>query len=380
MSENNWTVEKGDDSIMDLILAQGAEHTTQDKLASIVHTICEQQHNYMCRKNTKEFLEMREEIRSYIHNRFNITDDGYYNVNPLSYSIEEKYDGYSYLSTEGRFFSKSLSSAQGSKGQPIDKSDRIPHLTGIMHKVWLICKADLHGELYTGGISDDVTKIMGCTAEKAVQRQMLTGNIVKYMLIDIRSIYGISLINEPHRIRRAILEYVYNKYIKPLDKNGYIQLAKSFNMSDPRETFMNIVRNGGEGIIIKNEDALYCPGKKPANNWIKGKKKITHDVFMLGFNKGTGKNSNLFGSIRFGHYIDGKIVECGNCSSGLSDEMRQYIYEHGDEMIERKQVFEIEAIQQSAKSFRNAVFLRLRDDKSASECKPVNIRIKERLI
>ena len=137
---------------------------------------------------------------------------------------------------------------------------------------------------------------------------------------------------------------------------------------------------GGEGIIIKREDGLYIPGKKPANNWIKGKKKITHDVVMMGLNPGTGKNAGLFGSIKFGHMIDGKLVACGNCSSGLSDEMREFIYNNADELIAYKQVFEIEAIQESVKSFRNAVFLRLRNDKSWNECNPVNVRVKEELI
>ena len=101
---------------------------------------------------------------------------------------------------------------------------------------------------------------------------------------------------------------------------------------------------------------------------------------MMGLNAGTGKNAGLFGSIRFGHLVDGKLVECGNCSSGLEDSMREFIYNNADKMIENHQVFEIEAIQESVKSFRNAVFLRLRDDKDWTECSPVNIRVKEELI
>ena len=60
--------------------------------------------------------------------------------------------------------------------------------------------------------------------------------------------------------------------------------------------------------------------------------------------------------------------------------MRNYIYNNADKLIKNKQVFEIEAIQESAKSFRNAVFLRLRDDKDWTECTPINIRVKENLI
>ena len=60
--------------------------------------------------------------------------------------------------------------------------------------------------------------------------------------------------------------------------------------------------------------------------------------------------------------------------------MRQYIYDNADKMIANKQVFEIEAIQESVKSFRNAVFIRLRDDKDHTECVPTNIRVKTTLL
>ena len=199
------------------------------------------------------------------------------------------------------------------------------------------------------------------------------------MLIDIREYNGHNLVNEPWWVRRAILEHVYYKHIYKYDPNNYIVLPKVLT-DDPNSVFRRIVRSGGEGVIFKKTDGLYIPGKKPANNWVKGKKKITYDVVMMGLNAGTGKNKDIFGSIRFGHYIDGKLTECGNCSSGLGDRTRQYIYDNADKLIESKQVFEIEAIQESVKSFRNAVFLRLRDDKDHTECIPMNIRIKEVLI
>ena len=368
--------------MINLTLAMGAEHTKPDNLKKIIDIINNE-------KQTTENLANAKKCVDKIIDEYgcNIKDiDNWINVSPYSYAVEEKYDGYSYLNVEGRFFSKSLSNAQGSKGMPVEKTDRVPHLAEILKRVYEQCGADLHGELYKlGGISDDVTTIMGCTADKAKARSeeilKIEGHdgLLHYMLIDIRAIHGKSLINEPHRLRRAILRWVYTKYIKPLDPHGYIRLTEEL-IGDPREHFRRIVLAGGEGIIIKREDALYIPGKKPANNWIKGKKKITHDVVIMGLNAGTGKNSDLFGSIQFGHIIDGKLVKCGNCSSGLSDDMRKYIYDNIDKMIENHQVFEIDAIQESVKSFRNAVFLRLRDDKNWEECTPVNIRVKEELI
>ena len=68
----------------------------------------------------------------------------------------------------------------------------------------------------------------------------------------------------------------------------------------------------------------------------------------MGFNNGTGKNKSLFGSIEFGHYIDGKLTKCGNASSGLSDEIRQTIANNPDSYIGT--VMEIEAIQESIRN------------------------------
>lgn len=359
-------------STVDLTLAMGADHTKPENMKKIIETINRE------RMENRNNMYPAGSYNQYIYDTFGIKTF----ASHMSYAVEEKYDGYSYLNVEGRFFSKRLSQAKGNEGMPVEKTGHLPHLSTILKVVYEACGADLHGELYKiGGISDDVTKILGCTEDEALNRQkgLSPDQMLHYMLIDIRAFKGVSLINEPHNIRRAILKYVYENYIKPLDPMGYIRLTEELN-GDPREEFRRIVMAGGEGIIIKRENGLYIPGKKPANNWIKGKKKITHDVVMMGLNAGTGKNAGLFGSIKFGHMIDGKLVECGNCSSGLDDATREFIYRHADRLIAEHQVFEIEAIQESVKSFRNAVFLRLRDDKDWTECNPINIRVKEDLI
>ena len=361
----------------DLILAMGATHTTPDKLQSIINYINVDRDWILSIYGDMNHISLQTE--SYMQDKYGITPLCDYRE--MRYIIEEKFDGYSYLCQGGEFYSKRLSTAKGNEGVPVCKSDSI-HITPIMRQVYEMCGCNLHGELYIpGGISDDVTKILGCTPELAMERtnEAHMSKRLHYMLIDIREYKGQSLLNEPYWVRRAILEHVYWNYIRPIDIYGYIVLPPILH-GDPNEIFKNIVMNGGEGVIFKKTDGLYVPGKKPANNWVKGKKKITHDVVMMGFNAGTGKNSDLFGSIQFGHYIDGKLTPCGNCSSGLSDEIRQYIYDNAQEMIENKQVFEIEAIQESVKSFRNAVFLRLRDDKDHSECTPIDIRVKDGLL
>ena len=361
----------------DLILAMGANHTTPDKLARIINFVNADRDRINTIYGGVDHITPH--TNSYLIDKYDIKPINDYRE--MRYVVEEKFDGYSYLNQGGEFYSKRLSAAKGNEGAPVCKSDSI-HISDMMRHVYQKCGCNLHGELYVpGGISDDVTKILGCTPELAMERTMAIepDKRLHYMLIDIREYQGKLLLDEPYWVRRAILEHVYWNYIRDIDQFGYIVLPPIL-MGDPNDEFKRIVQRGGEGVIFKRTDATYIPGKKPANNWVKGKKKITHDVVIMGFNAGTGKNSDLFGSIQFGHYIDGELTPCGNCSSGLSDEIRQYISNHADEMVANKQVIEIEAIQESAKSFRNAVFLRLRDDKDHSECTPIDIRVKDGLL
>jgi len=277
-----------------------------------------------------------------------------------------------------------LSTAKETIGQPVDKTSHMIHLAAMLKHTHGICAHDLHGEIYMpGGISDDVSTILSCKEDEAIFRQWSDPSKPKlhYMLIDLRGYKGHTLIGEQYYIRRALLEYLYYKYIKPVDKNGFIHLAPILP-PDPEKEFRRIVLSGGEGIIMKRTDALYIPGKKPANNWVKGKKKITLDAVITGFNDGTGKNKTLFGSFKFGLYVDGVLKQMGNTSSGLDDDLRQKIASDPDSYIGR--VIEIEAIQESRNSFRNAVFVRLRDDgdKDPMECTNTfnNIRVKEDLL
>lgn len=360
-----------------LLLAMGAEHTNPERLKQIVNFINVDRDRINSINGGID--NITPHTMSYLMDEYDIVP--LHDYREMRYVTEEKFDGYSYINQGGEFYSKRLSAAKGNEGQPVCKSDSI-HITPILRRVYDLCGANLHGELYIpGGISDDVTKILGCTPDLAIERTMMVepAKRLHYMLIDIREYMGNNLVDKPYWVRRAILEWVYHAYITKLDPEGYIVLPDIL-MGDPNDEFKRIVTAGGEGVIFKRTDALYIPGKKPANNWVKGKKKITYDVVMMGLNAGTGKNANIFGSIKFGHYIDGKLVPCGNCSSGLEDSMRQYIYDNADKMIANKQVFEIEAIQESVKSFRNAVFIRLRDDKDHTECVPTNIRVKTTLL
>ena len=141
-----------------LILAQGAEHTNPARLQKIVRTIQSEQ--------GMSKYSITDQTRDYLIGKFGV--DPAIDLRKFTYVTEEKFDGYSYINQGGEFYSTRLSSAKGHEGEPVCKSDCI-HISGILRSIYKACGANLHGELYVpGGISDDVTKILGCTPELAI--------------------------------------------------------------------------------------------------------------------------------------------------------------------------------------------------------------------
>lgn len=76
-----------------------------------------------------------------------------------------------------------------------------------------------------------------------------------------------------------------------------------------------IMKAGGEGLIVKPLDGLY--EKKRSYNWLKIKGKEFIDALVIGTEPGTGKYEGMIGKLLI--EIDGVTVKVG---TGLSDELR----------------------------------------------------------
>jgi len=360
-----------------MILPMGAMHQDHNKLIRIVHTV---------EQEGKEglFDPLHSQYSQATFNRINdiyadnrvdgIIRPIYENV---TYAGEEKIDGFSYTCDNGEFFSRKLSEAKDTKGQPICKTDHLPQFD-TLKSMATVCQFDVHGELYKpGGTSDDVTRIMGCSADKAVARQNYPEDKLHYMIHDIMEFNGMDLTNEPWCIRRAILEYWYKNYML---ENPFIHISAIDHT--PMASFHRIVSGGGEGLIFKKTSGLYVPGKKPANNWVKCKKEVTLDVVIMGFNNdGSGKNAGLFKSIIVGLNINGRFTEIGSIHSGISDELRREMHENREKYINNK-VIEVDAMDYNGKTFslRHGRLVRFRDDKNIQDCTPDGVRLKEDIL
>jgi bifunctional non-homologous end joining protein LigD len=119
--------------------------------------------------------------------------------------------------------------------------------------------------------------------------------------------------------------------------------------------YIEYVEAGGEGVMLKNPDAKYLEGKRPANHWYKLKKFETMDVVITGFQPAKeGKYEGLIGAVTF---------EGGKCS-GMDDHTRELMTMSPTNYIGH--VMEIRHFGQVGKDkegYRHPQFIRMRPDK-----------------
>jgi len=122
-----------------------------------------------------------------------------------------------------------------------------------------------------------------------------------------------------------------------------------------------------EGLMFKNVNAIYKPGKTPENCSMKCKKEITFEAVISGYTAGSGKYQDLVGSICFSLYNDdGILVECGKVS-GFDDATRIAVSQDRNGYIGR--VIEVHAMEQiTSTTFRHPVFYSFRSDKDPKRC------------
>lgn len=136
------------------------------------------------------------------------------------------------------------------------------------------------------------------------------------------------------------------------------QLAVGVSPSDfsIMDYFEDAVASGYEGIMIKDMEAAYTAGKR-SKAWLKLKKKATYDCRIIGFTRGLGKYDGSAGAMLID--FNGNIVKVG---SGLSDQLRQELYDTPEKLIGKYAEVECQEVTPSG-MMRNASLITIRYDK-----------------
>ncbi|MEM4311845.1 MAG: ATP-dependent DNA ligase [Nitrososphaerales archaeon] len=148
---------------------------------------------------------------------------------------------------------------------------------------------------------------------KEVSEELIREIPLRLFVYDILWIDDKSLIDLPLIKRREIM--------KDLEKKG-MSLSHSFLVNSAEEIIKIFERSkeeGYEGLVVKNLESKYLPGKR-GKNWIKLKKEMdTLDVVIVAAEYGHGKRAGLLSDYTFAVRDKEEFRVIGKAYSGLTD-------------------------------------------------------------
>ena len=253
---------------------------------------------------------------------------------------------------------------------------------------------------------------------KKVSDRMLREIPVAYLVFDVLYAGGDLLIDRPLRERAQILDELLKRRIhhggtetRGRAKNlqgqlsfgmeeseaiGTILRAPVFRAASPEELeklFTAAQARGNEGLMIKDLDSAYTPGKR-GKSWLKMKRELaTLDVVVTAVEYGHGKRIGVLSDYTFAVWDGDRLANIGKGYSGLTDaeiaEMTKWFLEHTIEdqgfrrTVEPKIVLEVafnnmmrSDRHDSGYALRFPRIVRLRPDKSPEEADTIE-RVRE---
>jgi DNA ligase-1 len=159
------------------------------------------------------------------------------------------------------------------------------------------------------------------------------------------------------------------------------------------QLFVAARARGNEGLMIKDLESAYSPGKR-GKSWLKMKRELaTLDVVVTAVEYGHGKRIGVLSDYTFAVWDGDRLVNIGKAYSGLTDaeiaEMTKWFLDHTVEdqgflrVVEPKVVLEVafnnmmrSERHESGYALRFPRIVRLRPDKSAEEADTIE-RAKE---
>jgi hypothetical protein len=271
---------------------------------------------------------------------------------PSSWSNEKKQDSarskiYSgeFLGAEKKdgYFAKLVKDEDGNiglysrsrnvKGEFPEKHEWVPHLQSFFDS--LPNGTCLLGELYLPSApgSRNITALMGCLKEKAIDRQN-KGEKLHFYVFDCLAFADKNLLDWPAKKRFNVASGLVN--INDIDKKEYVSFAEYKSGKELWIMLQEILGRGDEGIVITHQDGKYEPGKRPSKTTLKIKKELkqTIDCFFTGVGSAptheyTGKEIEtwqFWENQRTGEKMQGDYYNDYHLGAGIVPVTKGYFY------------------------------------------------------
>jgi DNA ligase-1 len=172
----------------------------------------------------------------------------------------------------------------------------------------------------------DLQKRLGRKTDGADLFDVASADVpVAFIAFDLLWLNGRSLLKAPLRERRALLR---DSRLPPP-----FQIAEVFpahSAAEIEQIFQQARRRSNEGLMIKNPESFYSPGRRGLF-WFKLKKKLaTLDVVVVAAELGHGKRNNVLSDYTFAvrDETSGELLPIGKAYSGLTDAEIAQLTEH----------------------------------------------------
>ncbi|HLD56922.1 MAG TPA: ATP-dependent DNA ligase [archaeon] len=144
---------------------------------------------------------------------------------------------------------------------------------------------------------------------------------VQVNLFDIVYLDGKSLFDLPLRERYALLK----KSVRTTENFRLADHLETKDLKEAEKFYKKSLEEGEEGLIVKNMDAKYQPGRR-VGYWLKIKPTMENlDLVIVGGVHGTGKRTGWIGSLILGCRDEktGEFLECGMLGTGIKEKKEQ---------------------------------------------------------
>ncbi len=174
----------------------------------------------------------------------------------------------------------------------------------------------------------DLQKRLG---RKTLSDELLQSTPVAFIAYDVLYCNGRVLIEEPYTVRRSILESLNlaSTRLRRAISQQFLDVATL------EQEFQAARDRGNEGLMVKQLQSAYKPGKR-GKDWLKVKRAIaTLDVVITAAEVGTGKRSRFLSDFTFAvraSEADPTLLNVGKAYSGLTDaevqELSDWLKQH----------------------------------------------------
>ena len=146
-----------------------------------------------------------------------------------------------------------------------------------------------------------------------IAKRLRDGNLYTLVVHDILWLNGQDLTINGTQVKQLARK----RMLQDIMKNNEQMRRLGIVHTEGKQYFKHAISKGYEGIMAKNKQGLYEPGKRPRNTWIKLKPFMEDSFAVIGWTKGKGRREATIGGLMLAN-LD--VTEYrGIVGAGLSD-------------------------------------------------------------